>query len=213
MNLQGKLLRVIQERELRRVGGVKSISLDIRILSATNRDLKQLVKRGEFREDLYYRLNVVDIFIPPLRARREDIQPLIFYYLNKYCKEYRVEKHISEETIGYLEGYPWPGNIREVRNLIENLIVSTINCEIKPFHLPVYIKEPSTGYHCEKQQIASQQNIEEMPGLRETLEQLEKKLITEALQKQGSIRKAATLLKIDHSTLIRKMKKYNVDKM
>ncbi len=122
-HLQAKLLRVLQERKLERVGGTKRVSLDIRIISATNRDLVQMIKEGKFREDLYYRLNIFGINLPPLRERREDIPMLVRYFINKYCSFFDVDIHgIDDETMGYLCGYSWKGNIRELENVIQYMI-------------------------------------------------------------------------------------------
>ena len=125
LNMQVKLLRVIQEREITPVGGVKPIPIDVRIVSATNRDLQDLVRQDKFREDLYYRLNVVPITVPPLRDRPEDILPLIQSNLHKYNENLREHKVLSSEALTVLLKYPWPGNVRELQNIIERLIITT----------------------------------------------------------------------------------------
>ena len=123
LNLQVKLLRVLQEEEIIRVGGTKPIKIDVRIIAATNQDLNQMLKKGEFREDLFYRLNVVPINIPPLRERREDISQLIYKFLDDFNKKYKKNKKITLDTINFLENYEWPGNVRELKNLIERFVV------------------------------------------------------------------------------------------
>ncbi|WP_264175993.1 sigma-54 interaction domain-containing protein [Effusibacillus dendaii] len=216
LNLQAKLLRVIQERELRRVGSTKTIPIDIRVISATNKDLKKLVKIGQFREDLYYRLNVIDIHIPPLRQRIEDIPLLLDYYMHKYGKEYGIKKRIAPDTLDCLRSYHWPGNIRELRNLLENLIVSTTSFEILPTHLPDCMKnQPEPQYLAAKEPetitlLSDERNHH--GGLKQALEQVEYAMIQNALHKHGSIRQAAASLQIDHSTLIRKMRNLKICK-
>ncbi|WP_019119227.1 sigma-54 interaction domain-containing protein [Brevibacillus massiliensis] len=208
LNLQAKLLRVLQEREVRKIGGTKTIPIDIRIISATNRQLKDLVDKGEFREDLFYRLNVINLHIPPLRDRKEDIPPLFAYYLKKFCKAYGIQKSITPETMEYLQSYHWPGNIREIRNLMENLIVSTVSNEITPAHLPSYMKQTLAARSPnEPVPAVPHEKARRNAGLKEVLRQTEQELIREALQRHRSVRQAAAALQIDHSTLLRKMKK------
>ncbi|HIU95325.1 MAG TPA: sigma 54-interacting transcriptional regulator, partial [Candidatus Copromorpha excrementipullorum] len=122
--IQSKLLRVLQDKEVRRVGGEKSISVDIRIIAATNRDLKAEVAKGTFRKDLYYRLFVVPIALPPLRERKEDIELLTKHFLDIFNKQYNMKKTIGPEAMGIMERYQWPGNVRELRNVVERLVVS-----------------------------------------------------------------------------------------
>lgn len=207
LSFQVKLLRTIQERELRRVGGTKIIPLDIRIISATNKDLKDLVSKKLFREDLFYRLNVVDIHIPPLRERRENIKPLVLYYLKHFSKNYHIKKEISKDALAYLELYSWPGNIRELRNLIENLTVSSASHTIFPEHLPNYMKEQQITSFSAQNEV--NENIPHL-GLRETISRTEKAIILQSLRNHKSIRQAASYLKIDHSTLVRKMSKLGI---
>merc|ERR1711879_347005 len=124
MNLQTKLLRVLQEKEVRRIGSVSSIKLDARIIASTNQDLPALIQRRAFREDLYYRLNVVPIYIPPLRERQEDISILVYDLLAKFNKKYEKAKKFETGAMEVLENYPWPGNVRELGNVLERLVVS-----------------------------------------------------------------------------------------
>lgn len=136
LDLQVKLLRVLQEKEIQRVGGNKKIPIDVRVICATNKDLERLVREGSFREDLYYRLNVVSIEVPPLRDRVDDIAPFVYSFTNEFNKRYGKRKTISLETIQALMEYSWPGNVRELRNLIEQLVVLTKEDEIQKKHLP-----------------------------------------------------------------------------
>ena len=138
--LQTKLLRFLQEREFDRVGGVKAIRVDVRVVAATNRDLDVAVKEGRFREDLYHRLNVVPITLPPLRERREDIPALAHHFLQRFAKEVkRSLSEISDEALGRLSAYDWPGNVRELANAIERAVVLAQGPEIAPHDLPARI--------------------------------------------------------------------------
>jgi transcriptional regulator with PAS, ATPase and Fis domain len=197
LSLQVKLLRVIQEKQVQRIGGSKPRNLDIRIISATNRDLRELIKEGKFREDLYYRLQVIEISIPSLSERPEDTDVLVEHYFSYYCQSFRVEKQLSEEAKQILNAYHWPGNVRELRNLIENMIVSVPSTLIEPHHLPQHIYDSSLPWS--------------NTTLRQRVEEFEKRIIKEALDKNESLRKAAQVLGVDHSTLVKKMKKWKID--
>jgi TyrR family helix-turn-helix protein len=200
LNLQVKLLQVIQERELKKVGGVKSIPVDVRIISATNRELRSLVELGKFREDLYYRLNVVPINVPPLRERREDILPLIhtsLYHLNAKLGE---SKTIDPQALAILLTYSWPGNAREVENIIERLVITTRDSVVKPENLPSYLLEHSGSRH--------QTHTEK--SLPEAVAEVEKELLESALKKHRSTRIAAKALGVSQPTVVRKMNKYGI---
>ncbi|MDD3653023.1 MAG: sigma 54-interacting transcriptional regulator [Desulfotomaculaceae bacterium] len=136
IKLQVKLLAVIQDQKICKIGGVKGKDVDVRIVAATNRDLEEMVRQGDFREDLYYRLNVVPIIIPPLRERKEDISFLIGHFAELYNKKYNLVVKFSKETIELLYKYNWPGNVRELANLVERLVVTSQESLIKPEHLP-----------------------------------------------------------------------------
>jgi PAS domain S-box-containing protein len=194
--LQVKLLRVLQEKQIQRLGSSKVKQMDIRIISATNKDLTMLVKQGLFREDLYYRLQVVELRIPPLSERLEDIDVLLNHFFSYFCKLYNIEKHLSPETKNILQSYHWPGNVRELRNLVENMIVSVPSLYIKPSDLP-----PHFSTHSQPDSSLT---------LKQQVEQFEKRLILDTLEKRTSLRKAAVSLGIDHSTLIKKLKKWNI---
>ena len=134
-SMQVKLLAAIQEKTITRVGGNKQIKLDFRLIAAANRSLEDLVKRDLFRKDLYYRLNVIPIFIPPLRERKEDIVHLIYHFLDHFAKLYNKKLSMSSSALDLLIEYSWPGNVRELENLIERLVVTVDDCEISEQHL------------------------------------------------------------------------------
>ncbi|WP_337958000.1 sigma-54 interaction domain-containing protein [Guptibacillus sedimenti] len=195
LSLQVKMLRVLQDGEFYRIGGSQPIKLDIRIISATNKKLLEEIQNGSFREDLYYRLQVIEILIPPLGKRVPDIEVLVDHYFSYYCTKYHIEKRLTKETHLALLAYSWPGNVRELKNMIENLVVSVPAISIEPHHLPVHITD-------------SRIKGSEPLTLKERVENFEKRIIKDALQKHPSIRSAAKELGIDHSTLVKKMKKW-----
>lgn len=194
--LQVKLLRLLQDRENDRVGGSWSKKLNIRIIASATVPLTQLVKEKKFREDLYYRLNAAYITVPPLRSRREEILPLIDYYLHYFCKEYNINKRFKNETLEILKTYSFPGNILELRNLVELLCVNTTAEYILPEDLPLYIQPKSVP----------------IGSLESRVGEFESQLIRQALEMEGSIRKAAGRLQISHATLLRKMQKLGIEK-
>lgn len=197
-NLQVKLLRVIQTKKITRVGGTKEKKLNVRFIASTNKNLQESVNNGTFREDLYYRLNVIPISIPPLKERKDDIVPLCDYFLEKYNKEYYAQKIFTPETLQLFQEYDWPGNVRQLENIIERLVIITEEKIVSPYYLPPEFK---TNHRIP---------IEGIKPLKEAREETEMKMIQLALNKYGSIRKAAKYLEVDHSTIVRKMKKYKV---
>ncbi len=200
LSLQAKLLRALQEHEIMRVGGLKPIPVDGRIIAATNKNILQMVRKGLFREDLFYRLNVVSIEIPPLRTRKEDIPLLVLHFCEKINKRYQFHKHISPEVIDHFLIYSWPGNIRELENVIERMLVMTEAGEIHVKHLPSYLRR----------RMGPEDNssvYEDLP-LKTVVDRTEKQVIESALKKYGSTRRAARALMIDQSTLVRKMGRY-----
>ncbi|GGG13816.1 sigma-54 interaction domain-containing protein [Paenibacillus abyssi] len=196
--LQVKLLRVLQEKQMLRIGGTKPRNLDIRIVSATNQDVRKRIKEGKFREDLYYRLAVIEISIPPLVERQEDIIPLIDHYFSFFCRQFRIDKQMSQETKAILKAYHWPGNVRELRNLIENMLVSVPAHIIEPVHLPLHVHDRSYS--------------ESPSSLKEQVQQFEQRIISEVVEKYSSLRKAAEQLGVDHSTLVKKMQRWEQSK-
>jgi PAS domain S-box-containing protein len=205
-SLQVKLLRVLQEREFIRVGGIKTINVDVRIIAASNKDLKELVKNGKFRQDLFYRLNVVPITIPPLRERVEDIPILTHYFLSNYNEKYGRSKQITNEVIEAFMKYSWPGNVRELENVIERLIVTSEESLITKKDLPREL----FGEDDYEESIASGVSVSKLMPLKEATALVEYQLIKQAIKEGGSTYKAAELLGVDQSTITRKLKKYEV---
>jgi len=203
LSLQVKLLRVLESREVWRIGATRPRTINVRILSATNQNLAQMVREGRFREDLYYRLNVIELAIPPLRERPEDIDALVAHYLNAFGRQYRLNKTLSASARRALRAYHWPGNVRELRNLIENLVVSLPDPVIDAHHLPPHIRRATSGDEALGFAHAKQ-------TLKECVEQFEKQLIADTLARSPSLRQAAKQLGIDHSTLIKKIKRYSM---
>ncbi len=202
LNLQVKLLRAIQEREIFRVGGTTPYKFDVRIITATNKNLEEMVLSGLFRADLFYRLNVVPISIPQLSERIDDIIPLAVHFIEKFNEKYKTNKRFEPEVLLAFEQHKWPGNVREMENLIERLVIIIDDEVIGLHHLPIINND----------QVASGLNIEVLNPipLRAASEILEKKLILKALQLFGSTRKAAKILGVSHPTVIRKAQKYNL---
>lgn len=200
--LQAKLLRVLQERQIERVGGTQVVPVDIRVIAATNSDLQDMVRRGRFREDLYYRLSVIPLVIPPLRERREDIQRLLDHYLQRFTK--RLGKNItgfSEEAIRICLDYPWPGNIRELINAVEYAINLEESSNVMPESLPPRLRTKEKRFSVNSVDI-------------KTLEQLEKEAIIRALEYYGRSEegktRAAVALGISRATIYRKINKYGL---
>ncbi|NWF98763.1 MAG: nif-specific transcriptional activator NifA [Nitrospirae bacterium] len=199
LNLQPKILRVLQEKEFERVGGEKTIKVDVRLLAATSRNLEELVSKGKFREDLFYRLNVVPIFMPPLRERKEDISLLVEFFLKKFNKENNKDVNISPDALRILTDYHWPGNVRELENTIERLIVMSASSVIRASDLPVTIKLPPYEEVLKKE------------SLKTGIEDIEKSSILDALEKTGWVQaKAARLIGITPRQIGYKIKKYNL---
>ena len=199
-DLQVKLLRVLEEREIERVGGKTKTKLDIRLITATNTDLEKAVKKGTFREDLYYRINVFPIDLPPLRERREDIPLLIEYFLKEFRKRYNKKvRDVSSKVMKIFLNYDWPGNVRELKNAIESaslLADGIIQVKDLPLHLQkAMMKEEENG-----------------GSLKKTAQQVEKEIIIGALEKNNwNKSKTAKLLKIDYKTLYNKIKQYQIN--
>jgi len=203
LNQQVKLLQVIQERSMTRVGGTKDIKLDIRIIAATNKDLEEQVNKGEFREDLYYRLNVVPINLPPLRERAEDIPLLIRHFLNLFNSENERDKEFTKEAFSLMCRYSWPGNVRELVNTVERLTITTQDTFIDVECLPNKIQ----GNEDEGNDLIQ---VRRIMNLNEAVEDVERKLIKMAVDKYGSGKKAAELLGVNQSTISRKMSQYGI---
>ncbi|MGI9952136.1 sigma 54-interacting transcriptional regulator [Moorellaceae bacterium AZ2] len=203
LSLQVKLLRFLQEREFIRVGGVKPLRVDVRILAATNKDLKELVQQGKFRSDLYYRLNVIPLMIPPLRERPEDIPILAYYFLEKFNRKYHKSRELTREVMERLLKYPWPGNVRELENVVERLVVMSDDKQIVKDDLPEELLIESASRSTPSQIIVSK-----LLPLREATALVEKQLIEKAIDEYGSTYKAAKVLGVDQSTIVRKLNRY-----
>jgi len=208
--LQVKLLRFIQERSFMRIGGNELIDVDVRIIAATNRDMFSEVKSGRFREDLFYRINVVPISIPPLKERKEDIPDLAKHFLNKYStKNEKIFIDFSPQAMEILMNYDWPGNVRELENIVERMVVLNNDSRIKVEHIPVQIKNV-----VDKQQISDlpEPSMAPLDGQKIIpLEMVEKYAIEMALKRCfGNVTEAARKLKIGQATLYRKIKRYGL---
>jgi transcriptional regulator with PAS, ATPase and Fis domain len=201
-NLQSKILRALQEQEFYRVGGSHTIKVDVRIIASTNKNLEEMVRKGTFREDLFYRLNVFTLHLPPLRDRKEDIPLLVDYLLQNAPKKVTI----SPMALQMLVAFSWPGNIRELKNTLESTTVIAENGIIKPTHLPAKI----TGVF-DQNQITAGKNTAKI-SLDERLKEIEKSIIIEALKKTGGVQVRATeLLGINQRSLWHRIKKYDID--
>jgi two-component system response regulator AtoC len=201
LHLQAKLLNVLQDRAFERLGGVKTIKVDIRIIAATNIDLQNAVRSGKFRSDLFYRLNVVPITISPLRERKDDLIPLVGYFLKKFTTKYQKIIHILPEVIAAFSDYDWPGNIRELENVMERMVVMSETDKLVLDHLPAEIRGTKTQVEAStfKEKIDSISRV------------TEKQMIIDALNKTDQNRtKAAQLLGISRRTLQNKIKEYGL---
>lgn len=200
LDMQVKLLRVLQERTVTRVGGTDPVSIDVRIVAATNRDLGDMVRNKTFRGDLYYRLNVVPITIPPLRERRDDIIPFTQYFLRELNKKYALNKTFSPAALHAMVEYRWPGNVRELRNIVERAVIMCRGDLIHARDLP---------FREEWQPSVLTVDHDEPVDLKALTEEFELQFINQAYRKYGNVRDAAASLGMDPSTFVRKRKKYS----
>ncbi|MGO8761526.1 MAG: sigma-54-dependent transcriptional regulator [Desulfobaccales bacterium] len=205
--LQVKLLRVLQEMEFERVGGARTIKVDVRVVAASNRDLKEEVEAGRFREDLFYRLNVVHLHLPPLRQRQEDIPLLAAHFIKKYVQEnLRDKTHITPEALKVLIHYAWPGNVRELENVMERAVILCSNNVISPQDLPAELAPAPAESRLDVDRF-----IPLNTPLPEALDAIEEQMIRRALEKSGQVQvRAAELLGITKSLLQYKLKKYHL---
>ncbi len=204
-DLQGKLLRVLQERSFQRVGGTRTIKVDVRVVAATNQNLKAMIDRGEFREDLYYRLNVVAIHIPPLRDRMEDILPLVHHFLKKFAEVHpNTPSKITQGAIESLMEYDWPGNVRELENVLESAVVMAEEDLISEEHLNIMEDLTWDG------NSSATQELPELT-LRDQLEKAEKKILKRTLEQvDGNRTRAAEILSISTRAIRYKIKQYEL---
>lgn len=205
IHLQAKLLRVIQEKEVIRLGGTDIIKINVRLITATNKDLKEAVERGEFRQDLYYRLNIMPINIEPLRNRKKDIDALTMHFVDEFNRKYKLNKIINEEAMDVLRNFEWPGNVRELRNVLERIMISFDGDIIKKFQvervlgIPVENKTMDTSYFSGK-------------SLDELVEEYEKNILISMLAEYKKDSDIARMLKMNRSTLSRKLKRYGISR-
>jgi two-component system NtrC family response regulator len=196
-DVQAKLLRVLQEHEIERLGDSKTRKIDVRVIAATNKNLEEMVKTGSFREDLYYRLSVVPIHIPPLRERKEEIPYLVDFFINRYAGDRTFR--VTAEALAALQTYDWPGNVRELENVIERAVVLATDDDITLDSLPPSFRSQSTAKQTDNANPSS-------------LPEIEKRAILEALEKTGGNRsKAARMLQIPRHVLLYRLRKYGID--
>ncbi len=201
-HLEVKLLHFLEDKEILRVGGTKYKKIDVRVIAASNQNLENLVKEKKFREDLFFRLNVIPIHIPPLRERPEDIPPLVSFFLSNDNKKYEKEKYISSGVVDILCEYDFPGNVRELSNLIERMAALAENKKIEPKDIPQYVRKLlNTSLSLQE---------EELP-LKKAIERVESLMIRKAIEKYSSQRKTARALGVNQSTIARKMRKYGIN--
>lgn len=199
ITLQPKILRVLQEKDFERVGGERTIKVDVRLIAATSRNLEELVSKNKFREDLYYRLNVVPIFMPTLKERKEDILPLTEHFLNRFNEENKKNVSISPEALRILLDYNWPGNVRELENTIERVVVMSDGKSIEPSDLPINLK------------LLPSKEVLQKESLRAGIQEIEKSSILHALKEAGWVQaKAARILGITTRQIGYKIKKYAI---
>ena len=208
---QAKILRVLQEKHIERIGSSESVEVDVRVISATNRNLEEMVTKGEFREDLYYRITVYPIELPALRARREDIPQLIAYFLDKLNKKMKRKiNSVSDQTLDHLMKYNWPGNVRELENVIQRAMLNGNGDILKPEHFPITITtheldDSGNGFKIDFQKAVSL--AQDIPSW----EEVECEICRLALKLTNrNISEAAIKLGIGRTTLYRKLKKYNL---
>ena len=199
LEMQVKLLRVLQERQIQRIGGTKPVPVDVRVIAATNRDLGEMVRSKNFREDLFYRLNVVPITIPPLRERRGDIVPFADAFLEELNRKYGFKKEFTTSALQAMEEYNWPGNVRELKNVVERVVILSTEDKICATDLPFCSQWPPIGHPVLR---------DEPIDLKLEVARFEDHYIRQAYEKYGNVRDAAASLGMDSSTFVRKRQKY-----
>jgi two-component system, NtrC family, nitrogen regulation response regulator NtrX len=207
---QAKILRILQERKFERVGGNRTIEVDVRIIAATNKVLEEEIRAGAFREDLYYRLNVVPFTVPPLRERREDIPLLVGHFLELFCMREGLErKTVTPEAMEILQGGAWPGNVRELKNVVERLVIMTPGSTITAAHIPESI---TPGAAMREGGAGRLELVMDRDTLREAREEFEKEFILRKLEEYNwNISKTAEAIELERSNLHRKIKSYGID--
>jgi len=205
LKTQAKILRILQEQKFERVGGTEVIFVDVRVIAATNRDLQQEMQQGKFREDLYYRLNVIPMEVPPLRKRKGDIAVLLEHFIKEFCLENHKElKKVSPEAMSLLVSYPWPGNVRELKNLIERMVIMTRGSVIEAKDIPDPIRE--------QRKVQPESSFLEYNLLKDARREFEKRFIMQKLmENEENISKTAEVIGIERSNLHRKIKSYGIE--
>lgn len=206
LEFQVKLLRFLETKEIRRIGNVAAKTVDVRVVAATNGDLKQLIEEGKFREDLYYRLNVVQIDVPPLKKRIDDIMPLSVYFLQKANQKYNQEKLLTYDVVKELESRTWVGNVRELKNVIENMVIVSNNEYLQVEDLPWHREATESKKPNRLRRIS----IDEEVSLSDAMDDFEKRLLLSVKETCATTRDMAMRLKINQSTIVRKLQKYNI---
>lgn len=206
--VQAKLLKTLQEKKITRVGGIQTKHIDFRLIASTNQNLEDMVKKGTFREDLFYRLSVIPITIPPLRERKEDILILARYFLKQFNEKYETDTFFHAATVEALTSYSWPGNVRELQNMVERLVITADSRTIYPHALPFFIQQdsmkPASGWITDE--------IEEThTSLQEAVEEVEKRWLKRAFKQFKTTYEMAEYLGLSQSTVVRKLKKYNIN--
>lgn len=202
-HLQSKLLLLLQNKTFMPIGGTKTYTADVRIIAATNANLLDLVRAGKFRHDLYYRLNILPVNVPPLRERKEDIFPLLHHYLKKFNSKHNQQRRFSTEVLDVLHHYEWPGNVRELENLVERIVITARQDEIHVSDMPEELRSISG---MEESLLALGGNL----SLTERVEKIEEELIVQALKLHKTSRKTASALGITQALLMRRVKKYGI---
>ncbi len=210
LKIQAKILRILQERKFERVGGNRTIEVDVRIIAATNKVLEDEIRAGSFREDLFYRLNVVPFTVPPLRERREDIPILVEHFLELYSlREGNERKTITPEAMEALKGGTWPGNVRELKNVVERLVIMTPGATITAAHIPDSVGSGAAARDAEAGRL---EGLLERDTLREARDEFEKEFILRKLEEfNWNISKTAEAIELERSNLHRKIKSYGID--
>ena len=210
LKTQAKVLRILQEKKFERVGGTRTLEVDVRVVAATNKSLEEEIRNGSFREDLFYRLNVVPFKVPSLRERRDDVPLLTGYFLDAFCRrEGRELKLIVPDAMEALKRYDWPGNVRELKNIVERLVIMTPGGSITINHLPDYICVEANGREAGGGRLDS---VLELSSLREAREEFEKEFIIQKLEENDwNVSRTAEAIELERSNLHRKIKSYGID--
>ena len=217
LEIQAKLLRVLETKQVTRLGSVIPKKIDFRLICATNEDLQVLVEKKLFRQDLFYRINIVSAHIPPICERKEDIVPLTMFYLQLFCKKYKCVKALHENVISFMLSYSWPGNVRELRNFIERLIITSPDSELVISKIPQELKAQGNIKTTAEIPSVYQSTAANMPlqfdknfSLSTYMNECEKQLLLKLMTQKKSPLEIAEILKLDLSNVYRKLKKYNL---